>query len=162
MIMSPQDVLNFVYAFVRGLFDDPVVVVLTMQIFLNFVAAIAAAIATASFKWDKLIEVFYRKLFPLILIYAAARVVAGALAGVQPDGVFDAFVNFAMANLPLAALFAIEALLIKDLFNSLAQIPGLEGMTEMLPSRAADTVFDKSTYQVAQDRRRSKPVAGGY
>lgn len=156
--MSPQDILNFVYAFIQTLFDDTAVIVITVQVFLNFVAAIAAAIATASFKWDKLIEVFYRKLFPLILIYAAARVVSGALAGVQPDGVFDAFVNFVMAQLPLAALFAIEALLLKDLFNSLAQIPGLESLTEILPSRAANTVFDRKTYMVAQERRRARPL----
>jgi len=156
--MSTDQVLYLVYNFILALWSDTVVKVIVFQVSLNFVAAIAAAVATGAFKVDKLIEVFYRKLLPLVMIYAASRVVSDALSTLTPGdigGVFDTLITFVLSNLPLLSLVAIEALLIKDLLNSLAQIPGLQGMTDAVPSKLANTVFDRDTMLVASANRRA-------
>jgi len=159
--MSTDQVLYLIYNFILSLWADTVVKVIVLQVSLNFVAAIAAAVATGAFKVDKLIEVFYRKLFPLIMIYAISRVVSEALSTLQPGdvgGVFDTLVTCILANLPLLSLAAIELLLIKDLLNSLAQIPGLQGMTDAVPSKLGNTVFDRDTLLTAQANRRAPVI----
>jgi hypothetical protein len=154
--MSPDQVLSFLYGVVQAIWGDTAVKIITFQIAFNFVVAIAAAIAIGEFKWHKLIEVFYRKLLPLVMVYAAARVIGGALSGVEPNNFFDAFLQLLMQGLPVGSLFAIEALLLKDLLNSLAMIPGLENIVDAVPSKLADTVFDRETYLVARENRRAR------
>jgi hypothetical protein len=117
--MEFEAIWSIVVAFVLSLWEMPEVKVIVYHSLVNFVAGVAAAMATGTFDLSKVVEFFSRKIVPYVMLYAAALVGGEAVLG----GVLSA-----------AVFIAIEAALVKDLVDSLSRIPGLSGVIDKLPA----------------------------
>lgn len=85
----------------------PEVRFLVCQILLNTTVAIAAAISTGTFELRRVSDFLYRKVLPLVLTFAVARLVEGATSITWIDE---------------ASLILIESRLISDLVDNLVKL----------------------------------------
>lgn len=106
-------------AIVAAAWALPEVQLIVYHSLVNFVAGVAAALATNTFDPGKLWEFFGKKIIPFTALYFASRLAGDVVLG----GV-----------LPAAILIAIEAALVQDLVDSLSRIPGLENVIGRLPA----------------------------
>jgi hypothetical protein len=161
--MDYMSILNAMYALILSIVAMPEVQLIAGHTFFNFVLAIAVAVSTAQFRPDKLVDVFGRKLFPLVLVYAASRIVGSVLAGAPAEAGFTAFAQAVGAILPLTSLLAIEALLFSDMVDSLAQIPGMARVVDSLPAPLVNMLLKQETRasvlsRAAMDKYRAQRV----
>ena len=143
--MDLSTVLDFLYGVVIYIFSLWEVRLIAGHTVLNFALAVSVAIATTQFRLDKLVDVFVRKLLPLVIVYATARLVGAALAGAPPAAGFAALMQAVGVILPVAALLAIEALLFSNMIDNLAKVPGLEGVVGSLPAPIANMFIRPET-----------------
>lgn len=141
--MSYNDVVLFLQGAVLSLWAMWEVRIIVIHTLVNFVVAVAVAISSGEFASEKLIDVFARKLLPLVMIYAVFKFAGMALAGAPPEAGFSPFVQGVAKVLPLAVLAAIELLLIKDLADNLVKVPGLGGIVDLIPTSLVNAFLVK-------------------
>jgi len=132
--MAYNEILLFLEGVVLALWAMLEVRIILIHTLVNFVVAVAVAISQGAFRPDKLIEVFLRKLLPLVMVYGVFKFAGSVLAGAPPDAGFSQFVQLLGTIGPYFVLGAIELLLITDLLDNLAKIPGLDGIVDVVPS----------------------------
>ena len=93
--------------FLGSILSDVQVKVIVAHTLINLAVALAAALVTKKLDLARIADFLTAKLLPFVVVYAAARIVGDA-AG--------------LAGLAMIAFAAIEAALLKDLTDSLAQI----------------------------------------
>jgi phage-related holin len=99
--------LDDIMDFFKWLVSIPEVKLIGGHIVLNTIVAIAAALYTSSFQFNKLWEFLYRKLLPYCLIYGAARLLGEATG---------------TSELAAVVFAIIEAMLIADLAENLGKM----------------------------------------
>lgn len=125
---------------------------ITYHVLVNFVVAVAVAIAIGEFRTDKLVDVFYRKLLPLVMVYAVIKFAGYGIANAPDTYGFGALIKFLANSGPTFVLGAIELLLITDLANNLVLIPGLDKILDVLPSYLSRIFVKTSTVEVLVER----------
>jgi len=116
--MDLQQLWLALQAIVAAAWAMPEVQLIVYHSLVNFVAGVAASLATNTFDPGKLWEFFGKKIIPFVALYFVSRLAGEVVLG----GV-----------LPSTILVAIEAALVKDLVDSLSRIPGLEDVINKLP-----------------------------
>lgn len=132
--MDYAQIVAFLQTTVIAIWSMWEVKIITIHTFVNFVVAIAVALSAGTFNAGRLVDVFVRKLLPLVLVYSVFKFAGAALAGAPPSAGFGPVIQF-LANIgPYAVLAAIELLLLADLVDNLAKVPGLEGLIGLIPT----------------------------
>jgi phage-related holin len=98
---------NQITAFVTSVFAQPEVEVMLAHIAVNVIVAVAAAITQADFQLAMLASFLWRKVLPLVAVYAAARALGDA-AG--------------LSWLAVSVFALLETTLVSDLVPNLARL----------------------------------------
>jgi hypothetical protein len=145
MLMDYTQVVAFLQATVIAIWSMWEVKIIMIHTLVNFVVAIAVALSAGQFAAGKLVEFFTRKLLPLVLVYSVFKFAGSALAGAPPSAGFGPIIQF-LGNIgPYAVLAAIELLLMTDLVDNLAKVPGLEGLIGMIPTSLLGAFIKEDT-----------------
>lgn len=105
--MDFDRVFNILRSFLEWLWAFPQVKLLSAHIVVNVVVAVAVAIKTDAFRLHRLWEFLYRKVLPLLAVFAASAAAADA-AG--------------LGGLQWATFALLESTLIADLTDNLAKL----------------------------------------
>lgn len=143
--MAYNEIVLFLQGVVIAVWSMLEVRIIVIHVLVNFVVAVAVAISLGRFAADKVVDVFIRKLLPLVMVYSVFKFAGAALAGAPPDAGFSQFVQLLGTIGPYFVLSAIELLLITDLLDNLAQIPGLDRIMDVVPANLLNAFLKKDT-----------------
>lgn len=132
--MDYAQVVAFLQATVIAIWSMWEVKIIFYHTIVNFVVAIAVALSAGKFEAGRLVDVFVKKLLPLVMVYSVFKFAGSALAGAPPSAGFGPIIQFLGNVGPYAVLAAIELLLLTDLVDNLAKVPGLEGLIGLIPT----------------------------
>lgn len=143
--MAYNEIVLFLQGIVIALWAMLEVRIIVIHTLVNFVVAVSVAVAQGRFEAQKVIDVFLRKLLPLVMVYSVFKFAGAALVGASPDAGFSQFVQLLGTIGPYFVLSAIELLLITDLLDNLAKIPGLDNIMDMVPANLLNIFLKKDT-----------------